>query len=336
MDILLIADENSMGESLAGVLGAQDQLHFTNDVTVLSEQLGSLALASPLIDFCILDLAADSAQSLVPAHVGKSELSETLAQCFARLNLTFGLPLVYINSSQEEAVSTCLADAGDDLLSKDRFLTEFKYKHPVYMRWAARFRESMSVQDELSRMSMVDTATQLPNYRGFNQELVKNWGQMKRDHHALGLILLEVDKFADHQQAIGQAMLNESIQTLALILEGSLSRPLDTVFRLSSSRFAILLPNTNGQGATKVGQAVMRHITEANITLADTVARSEAEESVRPIMQVSMSAVSFSPKQIVQYNTQALTRFAEDVLEAAQLKGGNRILSGEQSALAAG
>ncbi len=107
------------------------------------------------------------------------------------------------------------------------------------------------LKDELGRMrdkSMVDELTGLQNKIAFGKQLEAEIGRSKRYGFSLALSIIALDQLDAYRELNGKDAIEEVIRTFAnQILTGF--RGYDAVARLNHSRFGILFPNTQKEGA---------------------------------------------------------------------------------------
>jgi diguanylate cyclase (GGDEF)-like protein len=105
---------------------------------------------------------------------------------------------------------------------------------------------------ELSRH---DPLTGLANRRAFDAFLSTNLALAARHHHALSLLMLDVDRFKSYNDEYGHAAGDEVLKRVAELLLAH-SRDTDLVARTGGEEFAIVLPETDTAGATAFGERI--------------------------------------------------------------------------------
>ncbi len=107
----------------------------------------------------------------------------------------------------------------------------------------------------------IDELTGLANYAKFSEHLNREWLRMLRENCPLSLILCAIN-FNDNPN-----LENKILQKIAKSINGSVHRPADLVARYRHYEFAILLPNTNLEGAKVVKERIslsLRHLLSNN------------------------------------------------------------------------
>ena len=137
-------------------------------------------------------------------------------------------------------------------------------------------QELEAAYERLDRMSSVDSLTGLANLHGLTAEFV-NLGQKSStasrpasDPIINGIILVDIDSFAQinesHGYAIGDAVLVE----LARAMEATCRRS-DTIARVAGEEFVVLATSTNRERLQGAAQRLHKHIRHTRIRLANNV-----------------------------------------------------------------
>ena len=108
----------------------------------------------------------------------------------------------------------------------------------------------------LERLSTTDQLTGLPNRRSLDQFLEQEWGRMMRDGQALSVLMCDVDCFKAYNVRYGHLAGDECLQKIAVALESTVRRPVDLVARYGGEEFAVVLPQTDEQGANHMGERI--------------------------------------------------------------------------------
>ena len=121
-------------------------------------------------------------------------------------------------------------------------------------------RRRAAMQVELARQSRTDTLTGLANRRRFEQASGTAWRAALRSGKPLSLLLVDADHFKRFNDHYGHAVGDEVLKGLARCLAASVNRPGDLVARIGGEEFAVLLPDTDGDGALRVAEAIHRAV----------------------------------------------------------------------------
>ena len=118
---------------------------------------------------------------------------------------------------------------------------------------------------ELQRLATLDDLTQIANRRRFDEHLLQEWRRARRDHTALAAVLCDIDYFKSYNDHYGHLRGDDALHAVAQTIQKVLKRPMDVAARFGGEEFAIILPNTDVQGAIRVAQDVKDALAEMKI-----------------------------------------------------------------------
>lgn len=124
-------------------------------------------------------------------------------------------------------------------------------------------RELQEANNELERKSAEDSLTKLHNRRYFTQHLEKEFRRAQRNQTPLSLLMIDIDHFKPINDTHGHFVGDQILQQLAELLKGSVRRPSDSVCRYGGEEFAIILPETDAEGAESLAQQVVEAVRNA-------------------------------------------------------------------------
>ncbi|AWN49711.1 GGDEF domain-containing protein [Methylobacterium terrae] len=111
-----------------------------------------------------------------------------------------------------------------------------------------------AVEAELARLSMTDGLTGLPNRRRFDETLDQAGRAAARTGLPLALLIVDADHFKRFNDRHGHAVGDEILRGLARTLTAAIHRPHDLVCRIGGEEFAVILPDTDAEGAARVAE----------------------------------------------------------------------------------
>jgi diguanylate cyclase (GGDEF)-like protein len=114
---------------------------------------------------------------------------------------------------------------------------------------------------DLERLATQDGLTGLKNYRAFQERLTTDFNRAQRYSHPLSLVLLDIDLFKEYNDSYGHVEGDRVLKTIARILQAH-CRESDFVARYGGEEFAIIMPETDTQGA-RVASERIREAVEA-------------------------------------------------------------------------
>ena len=124
--------------------------------------------------------------------------------------------------------------------------------------------DSRQLTDELTRvrlLSLTDELTGLSNRRAFLRRMEDEVARVQRYGFPLSLALIDLDKFKDINDKFGHAAGDEVLRVYAKSIL-SIFRHHDLVARYGGEEFAVLLPNTDAEGAMRALKKVRQRCAE--------------------------------------------------------------------------
>jgi diguanylate cyclase (GGDEF)-like protein len=137
---------------------------------------------------------------------------------------------------------------------------------------AERLAEANSRLEELAAM---DGLTGLKNRRAFEDRLEEEVARARRHGHPLSLILIDIDHFKSYNDTFGHPKGDEVLRHVGRLLM-RLMRDTDFAARYGGEEFAIILPNTDREGAHQVAERLRLTIEGATWERAAARARGQS------------------------------------------------------------
>ena len=119
--------------------------------------------------------------------------------------------------------------------------------------------------DELQRLAALDALTQIANRRRFDDRLAQEWRRAQRENKPLVVIICDIDHFKQYNDTYGHLKGDDALYAVAQAINAALKRPMDLVARIGGEEFAMILPNTNIEGARRVANEVKNAVEELQI-----------------------------------------------------------------------
>lgn len=117
----------------------------------------------------------------------------------------------------------------------------------------------------LRSQTFADGLTGIANRRSFDETMEKEYRRAKRTPSPLSLIMIDIDYFKPYNDLYGHQRGDQCLIDVAAALTEVLQRPSDLVARYGGEEFAIILPETNAEGAVKIGEALRSKIEKLGI-----------------------------------------------------------------------
>jgi len=155
--------------------------------------------------------------------------------------------------------------------------------------------------DLLSLQVTVDGLTGLKNRLSFQQKLEEEWERFTRYAVPFSLLIIDVDKFKSYNDEFGHLLGDELLQQLAMLLQDK-ARTNDFVARYGGEEFAMILPNTDLEGAVMIAERLCQSVRDTSwlyraITISIGVATSESGINVSSLFDRADKALYFSKAQ---------------------------------------
>lgn len=112
------------------------------------------------------------------------------------------------------------------------------------------------------RRAATDWLTELPNRRSFEASGERMLAQARRFEHELSIVLLDLDRFKAVNDDFGHDAGDEVLRTVAQVITASL-RGADLGARIGGEEFALVLPETDGDGAAVAAERLRGKLEEA-------------------------------------------------------------------------
>jgi diguanylate cyclase (GGDEF)-like protein len=128
--------------------------------------------------------------------------------------------------------------------------------------------ENVLLHHQVQRQAVTDELTGLVNHRRFQELLSAEIEQVRRYHHQVGLIMLDVDNFKSVNDTYGHPQGDVVLRQVAHVVRES-SRDADTPARYGGEEMALILPHTGLDGAQAIAERVRTAIEELRIPRLD-------------------------------------------------------------------
>jgi len=189
--------------------------------------------------------------------------------------------------------------------------------------------DSRELTDELTRvklLSLTDELTSLPNRRAFMRRLEDEVARVQRYGFPLSFALMDLDHFKEINDEYGHAAGDEVLRVYSKNIL-SVFRHHDMVARYGGEEFAVLLPNTDADGAIRALNKVKRSATETRWQYNGTVARVPSFSAGVSLFKPGESASAFierADKALYRAKRLGRDRVELDITYETEESAGNR------------
>lgn len=249
LHVLSIEDSDDDYERIRSVLGNIDGIQLSRAAT-LEEGLRLVDEISP--DLVLLDYLLPGADGFDFIRALKAKDKE--------------IPLVILTGQGNEMVATRLIQEGaDDYLTKSRFDREsIATCFRNVMEKGKLKREIRSAQRKISEMATLDELTGLYNRRYFMEALDRERARAERHQKSLSLCMIDMDFFKKVNDKLGHTAGDLVLANMGKIIRGW-SRQTDLPCRYGGEEFAVILPETDLEGARVACERLRYMVAESRV-----------------------------------------------------------------------
>jgi diguanylate cyclase (GGDEF)-like protein len=128
--------------------------------------------------------------------------------------------------------------------------------------------ENVELHFQVRRQAVTDELTGLANHRRFQELLGAEIDQVRRYHHPLGLIMLDIDDFKLINDTYGHQQGDAVLRAVARVVQAN-SRDADSPARYGGEEMALILPHTDLDGAYAIAERVRSAIEHLRVPRID-------------------------------------------------------------------
>ncbi len=165
-------------------------------------------------------------------------------------------------------------------------------------------------------LAITDALTGLANRRRFDQCLTAEWRRGMRERNPLSLLLMDADLFKLYNDTYGHLRGDSCLKQIAEAAMDATARPGDVVARIGGEEFAIVLPNTDIEGAMRVANDTRKALISRHIP---------HQANPHRMVTVSIGCATVVPR-LGQLSV-SLVALADQALYTAKRTGRNRVCS---------
>jgi diguanylate cyclase (GGDEF)-like protein len=133
---------------------------------------------------------------------------------------------------------------------------------------AALALENIELHFQVSRQAVTDELTGLANHGRFQALLNAEIEQVRRYHHPIGLIMLDIDDFKAVNDTYGHQQGDAVLRHVASVLREN-SRDADSPARYGGEELSLILPHTDLEGAFAIAERIREAVEGLRVARAD-------------------------------------------------------------------
>lgn len=177
--------------------------------------------------------------------------------------------------------------------------------------------ELREVNFKLESLSTLDGLTGISNRRSFDNYIDMSLKNCARSDKPISLIMADIDYFKNYNDNYGHLQGDDCLIKVAKTMASSVKRPLDFVARYGGEEFAVILPETDEEGAKVIAETIRKNIEELKII--------HEHSSAAPYVTLSLGIETILPKP--DYSVSELIENADKALYKAKQNGRNQFIA---------
>jgi diguanylate cyclase (GGDEF)-like protein len=169
-------------------------------------------------------------------------------------------------------------DAAGEIVSAILSMSLVRDRHGIPLQYIAQLQdisERKLLEEHMLLLADHDPLTGLRNRSLFEHDLQLQLARSRRYGEVAGLIVIDVDAFAEVNDSHGQQVGDEMLKALARALTRRL-RQSDLVARLDADEFAVLLPHIDREGLAAVAESLSCVIPACSVDIGASVLHPSA------------------------------------------------------------
>ena len=182
--------------------------------------------------------------------------------------------IIFLTSkTQDEHLARGIDVGGDDYLLKPISQMVLSAKIRAMQR-LVEMQRTMATQSqklgvankELQHLSMTDGLTGIANRRFFDEMSVREWRRCGRMQRHMSIIMIDVDHFKLFNDTYGHQAGDECLKRVAVQAALAATRAGDLAARYGGEEFAVILGETNGEGARWVANLIRQRVNDLRMS----------------------------------------------------------------------
>jgi diguanylate cyclase (GGDEF)-like protein len=146
----------------------------------------------------------------------------------------------------------------------------------------------------INKLGLLDPLTGLPLKKRLYYYISEEWRRNCRYKKPISFLAIDIDNFKDFNQGHGYALGNVAIKKVSEIIKQAIKRPADTAAKLEGGMFALLLPETDLEGAKKISEDIQAGVKNLSLEVLNseekaTISVSIGVSTVIPVKEDLMS-----------------------------------------------
>ncbi|MGC4068048.1 MAG: diguanylate cyclase [Polyangiaceae bacterium] len=217
--------------------------------------------------------------------------------------------LQLVHSTTERRVGARTASLEDEL----RVLrAEVEERRIIESRLRLAQRSLEESSERFARLSQIDALTNLANRRRFDEFLEREWRRSIRQRSSISLVVIEVDYFKLFNDTYGHGIGDDCLREIAEVIGSAARRPGDLSARLGGEEFAVVLCDTELDGARAVAHHVRAAVENLAIDHETTLVQELDVVTVSVGVATKLPDLSSGPSVLLYHADEALYLAKQD------------------------
>jgi methyl-accepting chemotaxis protein len=128
-----------------------------------------------------------------------------------------------------------------------------------------QYKDEIRTLGDFLHLTIIDQLTSIYNRRYLDGSLKKIIKLLSRTGGSLSVLMIDIDYFKKYNDTYGHDAGDDCLKTVAFILSECVIREEDFVARYGGEEFAVVLPNTDENGARMVAEKILEKMRDFNI-----------------------------------------------------------------------
>ena len=201
-------------------------------------------------------------------------------------NTSKWIPIIFLTGfADDENLSKGIESGGDDYLVKPVSQIVLNAKLNAMHRISEMQNKLIDLSNELSETNdklqnsvITDPLTGAKNRLYLDECINNEWFRGMRDKSELSLLIVDVDNFKTLNDTNGHQAGDKCLIDLVKLFDSHLQRSSDVLCRYGGDEFVVVLPNTSGVDAFRIGEkirlGVIKYITESKMEISVAISVS--------------------------------------------------------------
>jgi diguanylate cyclase (GGDEF)-like protein len=222
-----------------------------------------------------LKLAHESVPDLVLLDIEMPDLSGfDVCKTFKSDPALAQVPIVFITSHESPQLEALGLQLGAvDFIGKPPHA-------PLVLARVRTYQRLKILSDTVRGTVKIDFLTGALSRRELERTLAQEWLRSDRSGAPIALLVAGIDAFASYNAEFGEERGDACLRAIANALRSVAQRPTDVIGRHGGGKFALLLPETDLQGASRVAQRAVDAVDTLQILHARAVGKDRITLSV--------------------------------------------------------